>query len=215
MKYSQKNSFSRFVPILLVIVITIVAVAAVIAIGRSLFGGDMPKQQETVQVDVGREALLSSDISRSVRLVVRGPIVADESRRSYRITISPTNRTMTTYEGYIEKEIDSKKFDNNVPAYEELINALEKRKMMDGRELTAEQNDLTGICATGKIYKFETLLNDQIVKSLWTSDCSGSKGSALANVDEIIDMFMKQIPEGSKMASSVGLGVQESLLFRL
>ena len=87
--------------------------------------------------------------------------------------------------------------------------------MMQGRELTAEQNDLRGICATGKIYMFETLLNDQAVKTLWTSDCSGSKGSALANVDEIIDMFMKQVPEGNKMATSVGLGVQDSLLFRL
>ena len=38
MKYS-KNSMSRFVPILLVIVITIVAVGVVIAIGRALMGG--------------------------------------------------------------------------------------------------------------------------------------------------------------------------------
>ena len=47
MKYTQRrNSFSRFVPILLVIVITVVAVAAVIAIGRALFGkNDSVKQQ--------------------------------------------------------------------------------------------------------------------------------------------------------------------------
>ena len=62
---------------------------------------------------------------------------------------------------------------------------------------------------------FETLMDDETVKTLWTSDCSGSKGSALANVDEIIDMFIKQIPDGDKMASSVGLGMQDSLLFRL
>ena len=213
MKYSQ-NSFSRFVPILLVIVITIVAVAAVIAIGQALFGGEQ-KQTDTPQVDIGREALLSSDLSRSVRLTVRGPIVADESHRSFQITIGPNNRVMTTYEGYLEKEIDSKKFDNNTRAYEELIYALDKRKMMEGRELTPEENDLRGICATGKIYMFETLLNDQSVKTLWTSDCSGSKGSALANVDEIVDMFIKQIPEGNKMASSVGLSSQDSLLFRM
>lgn len=215
MKYPQKNSFSRFVPILLVIVITIVAVAAVIAIGQALFGGGQKQETDTVQVDVGREALLSSDLSRSIRLTVRGPIVADESHRSYQITISPTNRVMRAYEGYLEKEIESKKYDNNTRAYEELIYALEKRKMMDGRELTSEQNDLRGICATGKIYMFETLMNDQAVKTLWTSDCSGSKGSALANVDEIVSMFIDQIPEGSKLASSVGLGTQDSLLFRL
>lgn len=31
----------------------------------------------------------------------------------------------------------------------------------------------------------QTLMDDETVKTLWTSDCSGSKGSALANVDEI------------------------------
>ena len=218
MKYPQKNSFSRFVPILLVIVITIVAVAAVLAIGQALFGGDNNQNQDQEQaetVDIGNESLLSSESGRSIRLTVRGPIVADESHRSYQVTISPSSRVMATYEGYLESEMDIKKYDNNTSAYEELIYALQKRKMMDGIELTDEQNDLRGICATGKIYMFETLMDDETVKTLWTSDCSGSKGSALANVDEIIDMFIKQIPDGDKMASSVGLGMQDSLLFRL
>ena len=216
MKYPQKNSFSRFVPILLVSVITIVAVAAVLAIGRALFGGDSTQDQSEVEtVDIGNESLLSSESGRSIRLTVRGPIVADESHRSYQVTISPSSRVMATYEGYLESEMDIKKYDNNTSAYEELIYALQKRKMMDGIELTDEQNDLRGICATGKIYMFETLMDDETVKTLWTSDCSGSKGSALANVDEIIDMFIKQIPDGDKMASSVGLGMQDSLLFRL
>ena len=216
MKYPQKNSFSRFVPILLVIVITIVAVAAVLAIGRALFGGDSTQDQSEVEtVDIGNESLLSSESGRSIRLMVRGSIVADESHRSYQVTISPSSRVMATYEGYLESEMDIKKYDNNTSAYEELIYALQKRKMMDGIELTDEQNDLRGICATGKTYMFETLMDDETVKTLWTSDCSGSKGSALANVDEIIDMFIKQIPDGDKMASSVGLGMQDSLLFRL
>ena len=216
MKYPQKNSFSRFVPILVVIVITVVAVAAVLAIGRALFGGDSTQDQSEVEtVDIGNESLLSSESGRSIRLTVRGPIVADESHRSYQVTISPSSRVMATYEGYLESEMDIKKYDNNTSAYEELIYALQKRKMMDGIELTDEQNDLRGICATGKIYMFETLMDDETVKTLWTSDCSGSKGSALANVDEIIDMFIKQIPDGDKMASSVGLGMQDSLLFRL
>ena len=52
------------------------------------------------------------------------------------------------------------------------------------------------------------------MKSLWTSDCSGSKGSAQANVNEILDMFLKQIPDGKKMAAGIGLG-QEEALFKL
>lgn len=214
MKYTQRrNSFSRFVPILLVIVITIVAVAAVIAIGRALFGKNDSGQTDQ-NVNTGQVALLSTEEGRAVRLTVRGPIVANENFRSYSVIISPSSRDMTTYEGYLDKEINQKKLDNNVKAYMELIYALDKRKMMNGTQLTEQQNDLRGICASGKVYKFETLKDNSVVKSLWTSDCSGSKGSAQANVNEILDMFLKQIPDGKKMAAGIGLG-QEEALFKL
>ena len=214
MKYS-KNSLSRFIPILLVIVIMIVAIAAVIAIGRALLGGGSSNNStNTAVTDEGRTALLTVDNSRSVRLTVRGPIVSDESFRSYRVTISPEERDITTYEGYLEKVIETKKFDNNNRAYEELVHALDKRRMMDGRVLTEEQNDLRGICASGQIYQFDTLVNGETVRSLWTSDCDGSKGSATANVSEVINMFLNQIPEGRKIVSGVGLGRDETF-FRL
>ena len=214
MKYS-KNSLSRFIPILLVIVIMIVAIAAVIAIGRALLGGGSSNNStNTVVTDEGRTALLTVDTSRSVRLTVRGPIVSNESFRSYRVTISPEERDITTYEGYLEKVIETKKFDNNNRAYEELVHALDKRRMMDGRVLTEEQNDLRGICASGQIYQFDTLVNGETVRSLWTSDCDGSKGSATANVSEVINMFLNQIPEGRKIVSGVGLGRDETF-FRL
>lgn len=213
MKYAQpRNSISRFIPILLVIIITIVAVAAVIAIGRALFGdgGSPNSPQPNPNIEDAKTALLSTDVDRSVRLTVRGPIVANENFRSYSITITPDSREMITYEGYLDNQIDRKRLDNNTKAYMELVYALDKRKMMDGKDLTDEQNDLRGICASGKIYKFETIKNNSVVKSLWTSDCSGSKGSAQANVNEILDMFLKQIPDGKKMASGIGLGQDES-----
>ena len=214
MKYTQRrNSFSRFVPILLVIVITLVAVAAVIAIGRALFGKNDSGQTDQ-NVNTGQVALLSTEEGRAVRLTVRGPIVANENFRSYSVIISPSSRDMTTYEGYLDKEINQKKLDNNVKAYTELVYALDKRKMMNGTQLTEQQNDLRGICASGKVYKFETLKDNSVVKSLWTSDCSGSKGSAQANVNEILDMFLKQIPDGKKMAAGIGLS-QEEALFKL
>ena len=214
MKYS-KNSLSRFIPILLVIVIMIVAIAAVIAIGRALLGGGSSNNStNTAVTDEGRTALLTVDNSRSVRLTVRGPIVANENFRSYRVTISPEERDITTYGGYLENVLETKKFDNNNRAYEELVHALDKRRMMDGRVLAEEQNDLRGICASGQIYQFDTLVNGETVRSLWTSDCDGSKGSATANVSEVINMFLNQIPEGRKIVSGVGLGRDETF-FRL
>lgn len=213
MKYSR-SSFSRFVPILLVIVITIVAVAAVVAIGRSLLGGGSSTPSTPGEIDEGRAALLSSDISRSVQVTVRGPIVADEKFRSYQINISPTQRFMATYEGYLENEIESIDLDNSVVAYEEFVFALDKRRMMDGRELPEDQNDLRGVCATKRVYEFETLVNSETVKKLWTSDCDGARGSTVASTSEIISMFLNQIPDGRKMARGAGLAQQESF-FRL
>lgn len=213
MKYS-KNSLSRFVPILLVIGITIVAVAAVIAIGRAIMGGGSNTETPAGQVDRARAALLSSDSSRAVRLTVRGNIVGDEDFRSYQVTISPDSRDMTTFEGYLGDVIETVDFENNFVAYEELIFALDKRKMMDSRALSEDQNDLRGVCANGKLYEFEVLVNGETLQKLWTSDCGGAKGSALAEVSEILDMFLKQIPDGNKIARGIGLGHQDTL-FRL
>lgn len=212
MKYS-KNSFSRFVPILLVVVITIVAIAAVITIGRSLLGNNQPSEQVNT-VDEGKTALLSTDVSRSVRLTVRGPIVADEKFRSYQIMISPDTRKMVVYEGYLGKELNSKTLGNNAQAYKEFVHALDKRNMMSGKVLSESQNDLTGVCAGKKIYELETLVNGETVKKYWTSDCEGAKGSSLANVPDVITMFMNQIPGGKKMASDEGL-VQQDSFFKL
>lgn len=217
MRYARHNSFSRFIPILLVIVITVVAIAAVLAIGQSLLGGgdnteQQPRQQSAAELD--REALLSTDTNRSVRLTVRGPIIAQEKFRSYQVEISPTYRRMTAYEGYLDKQLDEKRFENNSRAYEELVYALEKRKMMEGRQLPEDKNDLRGVCANGRVYKFETVFEGQTVKTLWTSDCGGAKGSATANVNDIMTMFLNQIPEGKKFASSIGLR-QEDTFFNL
>ncbi len=213
MRYARTNSFSRLIPILLVIIIMVVAVAAVIAIGQSLLGGNNPENKPKSQADIAKESLLSTDANRAVRLTVRGPIVAQEKFRSYQIEITPDIRRMSTYEGYLEKQIDEKKLDNNSRAYEELVYALEKRKMMEGRQLPEEQNDLRGICANGKVYKFETLYHGNPVKTLWTSDCGGSKGSATANANDILLMFLNQIPDGKKIAAGVGLQ-QEDTFFQ-
>ena len=136
---------------------------------------------------------------------MRGPIKAQESFRSYTIEIAPDSRVMTTYRGYLNEVIKQERLDNNNKAYEELIYSLNKRKFMDGKQLTEEQNDLRGVCARANIYKFETLNDGAVVKTLWTSDCGGAKGSAEANVNEVIDMFLKQIPTGKKLVQEIGL----------
>ena len=66
--------------------------------------------------------------------------------------------------------------------------------MMKGSSSSGEENDTRGICATGYIYQYDVRVNDRVMKSLWTSTCSGSKGSLDASVSQLNALFQKQIP---------------------
>lgn len=199
-----RGNSSRIVPVVLVLIIVAIAIAALVSVGRAIFGGGESSDQ--TQTDVGHTALVNTAADRSVRMTVRGPIVADESFRSYQITVDPSLRNLTTYSGYLDQTLDTKQYSNNTKAYEEFVYALDKAKLMDGDELKDEKNDLRGICATGKVYQFEVLQSGSTVKQLWTSTCKGSAGSLKANVTQVESLFLKQVPDAKETLDKVNLG---------
>lgn len=199
-----RGNSSRVVPIIIVLIVVVIIIAAAISIGRAIFGGG--DSSEPTEQDTSRQALLSTSTDRSVRMTVRGALVADENYRSYQITITPSERKIVTYKGYLEDEIESKDYRNNVQAYEELVYALDKAEMMKGTQLEGEANDLRGLCATGRITEFETLRGSSRNKQLWTSSCSGSKGSLEANLEQVQNLFMKQIPDSEEILDELDLG---------
>jgi len=192
-----KGNSSRILPIILVLIVVAIAIAGLVSVGRMFFGGD---QADPNQVDVGREALLNTSVDRSVRMTVRGPIVADEQFRSYQITVSPTSRQLVTYSGYLESALSTQQFGNNVKAYEQFVHALNKANMMNGEAFEGDKDDTRGVCATGNVYEFEVRRADSSVKRLWTSTCQGSPGSFKANVEQVETLFLEQIPEDAREA---------------
>ena len=199
----QRGKLTKIIPIALVVIIIIIAISAIVSLGQSVFRGGSNNTQPSA--DVGREALLNSGVDRSVRMTVRGPIVADENFRSYRIAVSPSSRTATTYGGYLQTTIEMKSFDNNTKAYDEFVHALDRANAMKGTAFEGDKDDTRGICATGTIYEFETVRAGQAVKRLWTSTCSGSKGSLEASTTQLKNLFVGQIPEGDALIRSVRL----------
>jgi hypothetical protein len=197
-----KGNSSRILPILLILVVVAIAIAGLVSLGRMVFGGD---QTDPSQVDVGREALLSTSVDRSVRMTVRGPIVAEEEFRSYQVTVSPTSRQLVTYSGYLESTIETKQYSNNVKAYEEFVHALNKANMMNGQAFEGEKDDTRGICATGNVYEFEVRRGDSSVKRLWTSTCQGSPGSFKASVDQVEKLFLDQIPDSRNVVKDLDI----------
>ncbi len=178
------------------LIVIIIAVVAVVSIGRAIFFGGESDEQASPEPE--QNALVATDPDRSVRLTVRGPIVADENFKSYTIEASSSSRSMTVYRGYLDSAENSKSYPNNQPAYEQFVFALDKANMMAGTATEGEE-DLRGICATGFVYEYTTLTGGSSTKRLWTSTCDGSKGTLDANISQLNTLFQKQIPEFSDL----------------
>ncbi len=193
----------RIVPIILVIIIIVIAVTALVSLARAVFfSGDAAQPAE---VDTSRQALLNTADGHRVTMTVRGPIVADEEFNSYTIAVSPANRSITTYTGYLDTVVDQQTLGNNTAAYEQFVFALDKANLAKGKELSEEQNDVRGVCATGRVYEFSIINGSDTVKKLWTSTCRGSAGSLNANVDQLRELFTVQIPDASRVINRVNL----------
>jgi hypothetical protein len=193
---------SRIIPVVLVILVIIIAIAAIVSLARVIF---FSGSSTSTTVDVSHTALLDTTAEHSVTMTVRGPIVADESFHSYKIDISPNTRTINTYQGYLDTVVQTDTLDNNVAAYGQFVNALDKANLTKGTQLTGDANDTSGICATGDVYQFTIYDGSTDVKDLWTSTCSGSKGSLDASVTQLTDLFVKQIPGADTMINNVDL----------
>ncbi len=202
----MKNKLIRIAPILLIIVIAVLAIAALVSLGQMFFnGGDNQNKAQVSETEAASDNLLKNDVSRSVKMIVRGPIVADENFRSYTVEVTPSARTLTTYKGYLGDVIDQVKLDNNAKSYDEFIHALDKANMMKGTALTGEEDNMLGVCATGHLYDFAILKDNNVEKHLWTSTCSGSKGSLEANVRQLQNLFIVQIPNNNQIVNDLGM----------
>lgn len=198
-----RGNSSRVFPIIIVLIVVAIAIAALVSVGRTIFGGDT--QTDSSKVDQGQKALLNTSVGNSVRMTVRGPIVADEDFRSYRIAADASGRNLSTYSGYVSQIIDSKQLGNNVKAYEQFVYALDKANFMKATAATGEADDTRGICASGKVYEFEVVQGGMVTKRLWTSTCRGSSGSFKGSADQIEKLFLGQIPDNKALLKTIDL----------
>ena len=204
----MKEKIIRLAPILLIVAIAILSIILIVNLGRMMFGSDdsSKKQSDSSKVeDSSVKELLTVDASRSVKMIVRGPIVSSEDARSYSIEVSPSARSLKVLKGYNGEIVDQKDYANSNIAYDEFVHALNKANMMKGTSLTGEDDDLRGVCARGHVYDFAIMKDEKIVKHLWTSTCAGSKGSLIANTKQLQSLFSSQIPDFKKVVNDLGV----------
>jgi len=195
----------RILPIILTIVVIIVAIAGLVALARLLFAGSSSSTTKVTDTTIAQQQLLTTSEGRSVSMTVRGPIVADEDFRSYRIVISPNSRTFEAFTGYLTTVTDRQKLSNNTAAYDQFVHALDKANMVSGRELEGDKNNVLGICATGKVYEFAVLSGGEMQHMFWTSTCKGSPGSLRGSAAQLSALFLAQLPDSAAIASDLKL----------
>jgi hypothetical protein len=196
-----RGGSSRLFPALLILVVIIVAIIALVAVGRALFGGS----GDEPETSPSRRALLTTDADHSIRMTVRGPLVAEENFRSYQIDVSPVNRRVSTYKGYQSQQLDEKQFNNNTEAYTEFVNALYRANFLREARLSEEQDDTRGVCATGRLYVFEIMEAQSSIKRLWTSSCKDGTGSFRGNSEQVRNLFLKQVPDSDAALRTIDL----------
>ena len=196
---------SRILPTILTVVVIIIAIAGLIALARLVFSGVGSSSSTKSEVNVAQQDLLNTADGRAVRMTVRGPIVADEDFRSYRITISPNARQFEAFKGYLDTATAQQTLPNNTAAYDEFVHALDKANLVAGKQFEGEKNNVLGICATGKVYEFALLNAGDTEAMFWTSTCGGSPGSLKGSASQLSQLFLNQIPSGSTIESSLNL----------
>jgi hypothetical protein len=189
----MNRGIQRFIPIIFLIVIVGLIIAAAFSVVRIFTAND---SSQTSQVtDTSNDALLSTTADRSVRMTVRGQIVGDETFRSYRVTVTPSKREFSRYKGYLEQPLVNKSYENNTKGYDEFVHALARAQLASGTALTGDEDDTRGICSGGILYEFEIINGASVIKRLWTTTCGDAKGSLKANVGSLQELFTAQIPD--------------------
>lgn len=194
---------TKILPVALTLVIVAIVFATLVTIFQVVFSPG--NNSDSSEITSGRNALMDSSAGRSVKMVVRGNIVADENFRSYTIEITPNTRIITKQVGYLgESKIVASEV-NNIKAYEEFVHALDKANLMSGAEFEGDKDDMRGICATGRVYDFIISDYNKVTKHLWTSTCAGSPGSLTANIQQVYNLFVAQIPDSKPIIDNIWL----------
>ena len=176
--------------VLLMIIAAIVLVGGLLWAGQALFNGGSTSSEDTLSA--GQKLLNKPTDATSVRMSVRGPIVAKENHYSIIISIAQAERTITTFRGYDGDVMDTQTIGNTKASFSDFLAALNRAGFMTEDKSIGTENQ--GICAVGQLIFFEILENDKSVGKLWTTSCPKLNGNFGGLVINVQDLFLNQIP---------------------
>ena len=134
-------------------------------------------------------------------LTTQGRLVGEDQRRSIRITVTESSRTVEQLNGYENTVANSESFTNTPDAYRYFLAALDKAEFTKARRTNTP--DPVGTCALGNVYIYEIQDGSSEVMNHWSSTCG--PGSFGGNGSLTRTLFQNQITGYTTFASKITL----------
>ncbi len=134
---------------------------------------------------------------------VEGPVVANEEHRSYEISVAENVVSMKVFQGYQDKVIAEKSYQNTTEAYDVFLSALtilDVNQREKGTDREDDKND-DGFCPSGR--RFIVELDSDLRR--WSTSCSSKQGTAGFNMISVRNLFQKQVPDFRDLVRGTGL----------
>ncbi|MBX6334391.1 hypothetical protein IRY61_03575 [Candidatus Saccharibacteria bacterium] len=173
--------------------VALVVLVAVLVI-RGLSGGGRPADQIDL-IDYSKTQTV-------MRMIITGPVKADQEHRSVRVTVGRSSNTIEMISGYEGNVIDSRTYPSNESAYATFLRAIDLQGYTRG-DTNPEREDSRGYCPTGLTYTFQIITGSDTVQSLWTTTCD--RGTFRGNARIIRTLFREQIPDFGEFVRGTGL----------
>lgn len=174
--------------ILSVLGMIVFGIIAVILFARSADNGQ--------NTQVGKQAVKVSDHINNqskVEYTKYGSLVADEQRRTLRITVTENERTIEILKGYNEMVETRKTYPNNQDSYNVFMRSLDVAGFT--REKKSKISDPVGACPSGYRFEYKLKQLNEDVSSLWNNSCQTMEGTLANSGAAIRTIFEKQIPD--------------------
>ena len=180
----------------------VAGVVILIIIGLFLIFGRSSSKPKT---DNSKTTNLAQYASRDSFVVytVQGKVGGDDTHRSIRITVTPTERRIEILRGYENFVERSQTYDNTQAAYESFLAALDRAGF--GRKQQAKFDSSKGVCPLGKRYYYELDNNGDKEIDTWGSSCSRAEGNFGGAINLVRTLFESQITDYNKQVTGVRL----------
>jgi len=161
-------------------------------------GGDSSTQNA---IEASKLLDYANSSSVVMQFTVEGPVSADLTHNSIRVTVGSTESTIEVFQGYQGNLTTTKSYLNNSAAYADFLQALQ----LSGYNLgNADKKfaDERGRCATGQRYVMGIKDGNRDIQRFWSTTCGGAatfKGKAPV----VKDLFVRQIPDYQQIVGNV------------